>query len=135
MHPTPNICILAIDDNAINLLLIERLIKKINPAATVLNSKNGEDAVHKFKENQVDLIFLDIQLPTIDGFETASRIRRCEVDGNRTPIVVLSGYKKEQLTKIGDTIDMDEFLRKPIKLQPMEKILEKFLALKIKQSS
>lgn len=133
MHPTQNICILAIDDTSINLLLIERLIKKICPAARVLNAKNGEDAILKFKENKVDLIFLDIQLPTIDGFETAHQIRKYEVDGNRTPIVALSGYKKEELAKKGDILDMDDFLRKPIKMQSMEEIVNKFLAEELKQ--
>lgn len=134
MPPTQNICILAIDDTAINLFLIEQLIKKICPEAKVLKSENGEDGILKFKENKVDLIFLDIQLPTIDGFETALEIRKAEVDGSRTPIIALSGYEKEQLITNGDSKSMDDFLRKPIKMQSLEEIVNKFLAEEIKQS-
>ncbi|MBI6117246.1 response regulator [Salegentibacter maritimus] len=131
MHPTQKICILAIDDNAINLLLIERLIKKTCPDATVLSCKNGEDAIQKFKENKVDLIFLDIELPTIDGFETARLIRECETDGGRAQIIALSGYKKDQLEEIGDIMYMDGFLRKPIKLPLLEEIIKKFITVGI----
>jgi len=104
------------------------------PSAIVLNSKNGDDAVLKFKENKIDLIFLDIQLPTIDGFETARQIRACEVDGNRTPIIGLSGYEKEQFITNGGSKNMDDFLRKPIKMESLERIVNKFLAGDIKQS-
>ncbi len=134
MSPTQHPCILAIDDTPINLLLIQKLIEKIYPSAIVLNSKNGDDAVLKFKENKIDLIFLDIQLPTIDGFETARQIRACEVDGNRTPIIGLSGYEKEQFITNGGSKNMDDFLRKPIKMESLERIVNKFLAGDIKQS-
>ena len=134
MSPTQHPCILAIDDTPINLLLIQKLIEKIYPSAIVLNSKNGDDAVLKFKENKIDLIFLDIQLPTIDGFETARQIRACEVDGNHTPIIGLSGYEKEQFITNGGSNNMDDFLRKPIKMESLERIVNKFLAGDIKQS-
>ena len=134
MSPTQHPCILAIDDTPINLLLIQKLIEKIYPSAIVLNSKNGDDAVLKFKENKIDLIFLDIQLPTIDGFETARQIRACEGDGNRTPIIGLSGYEKEQFITNGGSKNMDDFLRKPIKMESLARIVNKFLAGDIKQS-
>ncbi|MBZ9631267.1 response regulator [Salegentibacter sp. LM13S] len=134
MFPKQNIHILAIDDDPVNLFLIEKLVKKICPDAKFLSSRNGEDGINQFKNNKVDLVFLDIQLPTIDGYQTAREIRQNNTTtGQRTPIIALSGYAEEELKMNGDAQSMDYYLRKPIKIQSMEHIFTKFLTEEIKE--
>lgn len=133
MLPKKNIQILAIDDDSVNLFLIEQLVKKICPDAKFLSSRNGEDGINQFKNNSVDLVFLDIQLPTINGYQTAREIRQYDTIGERTPIIALSGYTEEELKINGNTQGLDDYLRKPIKIQSMQHILDKFITKEIKE--
>ena len=64
------------------MALIKIILKDKLPNATVVEAVNGKQAVEKFKEGQFSLVFLDVQMPELDGFETAKEIRRLE-SGNR----------------------------------------------------
>ncbi len=52
---------------------------------TVVIAENGQTAVSKFREGSFDLIFMDCQMPVLDGFKATEAIRNLESEGQRTP--------------------------------------------------
>lgn len=104
--------ILAVDDNAANLQLIGELLADLGAEVTLAES--GEDALEKYSPSAFDLIFMDIQMPGIDGLETTRRIRKIESGKERTPIVALTAHamtdQKAELLLAG----LDDYLSKPV---------------------
>lgn len=118
--------ILIVEDNTVNLLLSKTLVKKAIPNAIIFEAINGIQAVDKFKSESPDLIFMDIQMPQMNGYEATQLIR--ELDGvNKTPIIALTAGnvkgEKEKCLAAG----MDDFIVKPISQQTISNILSKWL--------
>jgi CheY-like chemotaxis protein len=70
--------ILLVEDNPVNMLLATTFLNKIVPNGTVIKANNGAEALVKFQEKRPDIVFLDIQMPVMNGYETAyshSKIR------------------------------------------------------------
>jgi CheY-like chemotaxis protein len=86
-------------------------------------------AVERYRENEPDLILMDVQMPEIDGLEATRRIREIEaVTGNHVPIIALTaGALKEEREKCF-VAGMDDFLTKPVNLKPAKATLEKHLS-------
>lgn len=117
--------VLAVDDTPANLHLLSELLKDLG--VTVYTSANGMEALEACAERQFDLIFMDIQMPIIDGMETTRRIRQTESKDNRTPIVALTAHamtdQKAQLLLSG----LDDYLSKPITEIQLIHILKRWL--------
>lgn len=92
--------ILLVDDSDENRALIQVFLKKL--PYQIEEVCNGFDAILKFKENCYDIVFMDIQMPGMDGFEATYQIRNWEKEQHRkfTPIVALTAYAlKEEAEK------------------------------------
>ncbi|MGH1472300.1 MAG: response regulator [Cellvibrionaceae bacterium] len=104
--------ILAVDDNPANLQLIGELLTDLGAEVTL--AKSGEDALDKYQPDAFNLIFMDIQMPGIDGLETTRRIRKTEDRGQRIPIVALTAHamtdQKAELLLAG----LDDYMSKPV---------------------
>jgi len=106
--PTPTI--LAVDDNDANLKLVEALLSDM--MIKVHTATNGFEALSKAKQFQYDLIFMDVQMPGMDGIEATERIRAAGCGSYKTPIIALTAHalaeeKKELLNK-----GFDDYLTK-----------------------
>lgn len=66
--------ILVVDDQKMNLMLVKGICKD-EPMYEILTATTGKDAIEIIKNNEVDLLLLDIEMPEMDGFETLSQIR------------------------------------------------------------
>jgi len=75
-----------------------------------LQARNGQEALHHWKEGKPQLLCLDIMMPRIDGFEVCRRVRK--TDG-RVPILFLSAKNEEADVIAGLGIGADDFIRKP----------------------
>ncbi|MDG3582820.1 response regulator [Galbibacter pacificus] len=119
--------ILIAEDNPVNKLLARTLIQRILPKATLLEANNGQEAVGLFKKNTVDLIFMDIQMPIMSGFEATKEIRTLEKDNSHVPIIALTARsikgEKERCLKYG----MDEYVLKPVVYDTIKKVLLDYL--------
>jgi len=105
--------VLIVDDNENNLFTLRTLIKKyIN--AHILQAQSGEAALKFLLKKRVDLIILDVQMPKMDGFETAQIIQsRPKIQ--HIPIVFLTAaYKSEEFQQKGFEIGAADYLTKPI---------------------
>lgn len=115
--------VLLVDDDEINRLVMGKLLKK--HGCNVTMAENGIQAVEKFKEGKFDLVFMDISMPEMDGYEATRRILDYESKENKkphTPIIALTAMAlKEDKQRCLDA-GMDEYLTKPIS---SEKIKEK----------
>lgn len=118
--------ILVADDDSVNMFLTKTMIEAILPRANVLEAFNGKDAIKLFKTEKPDIIFMDIQMPEMDGLEATIEIRKIEVE-SRIPIIALSaGTKKGDKEKCIET-GMDDYVSKPLVKDSIEKLLYKWL--------
>ena len=104
--------ILLVDDNGINLLVASEILKKSGCEVDTID--NGIDAIEKVKSKKYDLIFMDIQMPKMDGITATREIKKLKIPG-LPPIIAMTAYSmKEDKEKflIGG---MDDYLAKPIK--------------------
>ena len=112
-HPT--LKVLVVDDNEINLRLAEIILKKNNYDVTTICS--GKDSLELVKHNEYDLIFMDLHMPGLDGYEAAMRIRSIEGNKHRSVIIALTANAMPQdIAKIG-SCEIDDILIKPISEQ------------------
>ncbi|MCV6636203.1 response regulator [Candidatus Albibeggiatoa sp. nov. NOAA] len=105
--------ILIVDDNENNLFTLDTLIKE-HLDAKIIQADSGMSALGILLKTPVDLIILDVQMPEMDGFETAqlirSRKKTCHI-----PIVFLTAaYKSEQFKQKGFEVGGADYLTKPI---------------------
>lgn len=120
--------ILLVDDNPVNMLLARTIVRSLIPEASVYEAKNGFEAIESYKAHNPDIIFMDIQMPEMSGYEATSEIRKIEQDaGYRVPIVALTAgtVKGEQQRCI--EAGMDDYLSKPILVSDISEMLFKYL--------
>ena len=118
--------IMVVEDNKVNMLLSTVVLKMILPNVEIIEAENGEIAVEKYKLHKPDLIFMDIQMPIMNGYESTKAIRLLETD-ERTPIIALTaGALKGDDIKCFEA-GMDDYLTKPIVKNTLEKTINKWL--------
>lgn len=118
--------ILIVDDNKVNILLCKTIIKKILPKSNIIEAFNGEEAVSIFRSNRLDLIFMDIQMPKLNGYEATKEIRKLEKN-SRVPVIALTAGtllgEKERCMEAG----MDDYISKPFVKDAIAQVVGKFL--------
>jgi len=128
----PAIKILAVDDNPANLRLISEFLNNLQVNATLAN--NGKEAVAACQHNTFDLIFMDIQMPGMDGMATSKEIRRIENTTKRTPIVALSAHsmsdKRSELLLAG----LDDYVTKPISEEQLIRTIKRWIDPRLQSS-
>ncbi|KAK9479859.1 hypothetical protein V1514DRAFT_366602 [Lipomyces japonicus] len=128
VRPKRDINILVVEDNKVNQQVVKRMLQleKINYIAI---AKDGNDAVEKIKStisagNYFDVVFMDIQMPNLDGLQ-ATRIIRQDLD-YKYPIVALTAYADDSNVKECMDAGMNNFLTKPIKRPQLYDILNEY---------
>ncbi len=115
--------ILVAEDNMVNQKLIERLLKKRGYEVVMAN--NGRECVEMFARGQVEAIFMDINMPEMDGLEATRRIRALEGEGKRRiPIIAVTANTAP--ATIDNCIDagMDGFVMKPFTVEQLFEALQ-----------
>jgi len=117
--------ILLVEDNDINQLVVTEKLKAYGLNVTAVN--NGEDAINMVNDHFYDLIFMDIQMPVMNGFEATREIRNLQ-KGESVPIVALSAavMEKDRLQALES--GMNEHISKPILKDTLESILNQYLS-------
>ncbi|MGM0442664.1 MAG: PAS domain S-box protein [Fibrobacterota bacterium] len=126
--PTLHTTVLVVDDNSVNLLLMQSILGELLPAATVLTAESGEESVRICRDQFIPLVFMDIQMPGMDGFQAARTIKQHAGDSRRsTAVVALTAGVMERERYYASESGIDLFLRKPLKRSTVEDILKTFL--------
>ncbi len=117
-----NIPILLAEDDKINQELLKEMLGTIGfPQVDVVDK--GTLVIEKLKERSYEIIFMDVQMPEMDGLTTTRKIREM---GITTPIVALTGMAFHEFHQKCLEAGMNEFLAKPFTLQGLKKVLKKF---------
>ncbi len=121
-----NYNILVAEDNKINQTLIKFILKQWQANFDI--AENGNEVLAKMNEKEYDLILMDIQMPTMDGYQ-ASKIIRSEMHLN-IPIIAMTAHvmptEKEKCISVG----MNDYLSKPIEEKLLLEMLQKYLPIK-----
>jgi len=118
--------ILLVEDNVLNQRIVMFSLKKFDHAVTIAN--NGLEAVEKFKENNYDVILMDIMMPVMDGLEATVKIREMEETnkiGRRTPIIALTANTMDNDRNKCLSFGMDEFMAKPFDIEKLNLLFHK----------
>ena len=122
-----NTQILLVEDNPINVMVATELLEEYGCAVTPAG--NGLEAFSLTQERSFDLIFMDCQMPEMDGFEATSKIRQSDTYAaeEHTPIIAFTANAmksdKEKCIQSG----MDDYISKPVNQTSLEHILTKWL--------
>ncbi|MFB9076585.1 PAS domain S-box protein [Flavobacterium procerum] len=120
------ITFLIVEDNKVNMLLLKTIIKNLYNNAFIFECENGYEAVQQFEHINPTLVFMDIQMPIMNGYETTKAIRNT-AKGRDIPIIaVTAGAEKEERNKC-ISAGMDDYISKPIMKGTVEEALIKWL--------
>ncbi|MEZ8295147.1 two-component sensor histidine kinase BarA [Vibrio splendidus] len=112
--------VLAVDDNPANLKLITALLKE--RVETVISCTSGQKAIDKAKETPFDIVFMDIQMPQMDGVTACKNIKELANNAN-TPVIAVTAHamvgERDRLLEAG----MDDYLTKPIEEHVLQQVL------------
>ncbi len=123
--------ILVVEDNITNRLIIQAVLQKLGYAAE--EAFDGIDAMEKMAVKKYDLVFMDVQMPRLDGFGATKRIRNLNDSKgtSSTSIIAMTANAmkgdKEECLEAG----MNDYISKPISIPAVSKVLSKWLPKKI----
>lgn len=128
-NASEKIKILIAEDNSLNMVLSKTMLAQLMPNSKLYEAKNGLEAIELYRSTAPDLIFMDVQMPELDGIEATKKIRTLEGDGStHLPIIALTaGALKEEKDKC-IAAGMDDFLTKPLETQKIQTVLNKYFA-------
>jgi CheY-like chemotaxis protein len=126
-HDHPRATVLVAEDNVVNQRVAIRMLETLGCRVEVANS--GVEALKKLTSARYDLVFMDCQMPEMDGYEATREIRRRESrTGRRTPIVAMTGHALPDDRARCVDAGMDDFLCKPVRRDALADVIERHLA-------
>ena len=119
--------LLIAEDVDINMQLVKTIIREIIPDSKLIEAVNGEEAVRKYKQNQPDIVLMDVQMPVMGGLEATRIIRESEKNnGVHIPIIALTaGVIQSEFEKCL-AAGMDEVVTKPIDRNRLYDVFKKY---------
>ncbi|MCD0474661.1 PAS domain S-box protein [Flavobacterium sp. EDS] len=115
---------LIVEDNNVNRLLLRATIKNLFTNAIIYDAKNGKEAVELYKAIDPDIIFMDIQMPVMNGYEATKAIRKLKLGKNTPIIAVTAGAEKDEKQNCINA-GMTGYISKPIIKGSIEKAIIK----------
>ena len=125
--PSPSFAshrVLIVDDNEMNRLVLAEMLVTLGCRVTL--ASGGEQALGCAADQDFDLVFMDSEMPVMDGFETTRRLRETGLDPARTPILGLSGHVTPEHRQQGLDAGMSDYLSKPIQLTTLEAAVQRW---------
>ena len=115
---------LLVEDYHVNQVFAEKLLRKFGFNHIDI-TENGVEALRKYRTNPYDIIFMDCQMPELDGYQTTQKLRLIEQDTPiHTPIIAMTANAmmgdREKCLKSG----MDDYLSKPLRAEHLKKVLK-----------
>lgn len=119
--------ILLVEDERVNRLTVERMLERLG-YENVQSADNGSKALDMIARNRFDCVLMDVQMPIMDGVETARRIRESGGSQSSLPIVAMTAHAmpgdRERFLAAG----MNDYLAKPLDLETLREKLERYVA-------
>jgi len=111
--------VLVVDDEAINRIVLQGLIERLDVPCII--AAGGEEAINIVSSDEIDLVFLDLQMPPPDGYETARRIR--EIRGDTIALYAITAYKPEEVRERTTSEGFTGVVQKPLNPDLLKQIL------------
>jgi CheY-like chemotaxis protein len=117
--------VLVADDDAATRMHMHRLLSK--QGWLVSGAENGEQALQELRQQEYDLVLMDVQMPVVDGIEATRHIRASDAGFKDIPIIALTAYAmagdREKFLEAG----MDDYIAKPVDMQELMEVLQRSL--------
>jgi signal transduction histidine kinase/ActR/RegA family two-component response regulator len=123
----PQVCLklLVAEDNSVNQLLMTRLLEKRGHHVAL--AANGREAIEAIARDRYDLVFMDMQMPEMDGLEATAAIRANEKGhGTRLTVIALTAHAMKGDRERCLAAGMDDYLSKPIGVQELDDVLRRY---------
>lgn len=125
LNKNNNFTILCVEDNIINQEVLKNIITK--KGYEYLPAYNGKECLKLLKENKIDLILMDIQLPELNGFQITEIIRKEYDLENKIPIIAITAYAMREDKEKCLNGGMNDYIAKPFDLELLYKTIETYL--------
>ncbi len=122
---TQSASIMVVDDDPINMMLISEVLKRMG--FDIIQMHNGREVIEALPHYDPVLIFMDVNMPEMDGYTTTRIIRKMQTAQSRIPIIALTADAmkgdKERCLHAG----MNNYISKPFKLEEIESVLKEYV--------
>jgi PAS domain S-box-containing protein len=122
---SPGRPVLVAEDKSVNQLVAVRMLEKLGFRADV--ASNGREAVEMHAQGDYEAIFMDCQMPELDGYQATAEIRSREPEGTHTPIIAMTAHTlrgdRERCLDAG----MDDYVGKPIRTADLADVIDRAL--------
>jgi PAS domain S-box-containing protein len=119
--------IMVVDDDPINMMLISEVLKRMG--FDIIQMQNGREVIESLPHYDPVLIFMDVNMPEMDGYTTTRIIRKMQTTQSRVPIIALTAdAMKGDRERCLDS-GMNNYISKPFKLEEIEAVLREYLLL------
>lgn len=120
--------VLLAEDNRTNQFLMQVMFKKMGLEIDVVN--NGIEALAALKSTVYDIVFMDIQMPEMDGIAATKKIRELssDVKNHYIPVIALTAHAHKRDKEICLAAGMNDYLTKPVNLAGVKKVLDKWIS-------
>jgi signal transduction histidine kinase/ActR/RegA family two-component response regulator len=124
--PNHKVRILIADDTEDNRILFTRYLD--NQPCEIIEAENGLEAIDKIKSEKFDIIFMDVQMPELDGYAATAQIREWEKSHDQapTPIIALTAHALSEDRTKSIKAGCDDHITKPFKKKTILSVIEKF---------
>lgn len=116
--------ILVVEDNLINQKIAQKMLHKLGISIAIAN--NGKEAVDMISsgEQKFDLIFMDVQMPIMNGLDATKELRRRDVN---IPIIAMTANAMKGDRDVCIEAGMNDYIGKPVKMDILASLLDKWL--------
>jgi signal transduction histidine kinase/CheY-like chemotaxis protein len=117
--------VLIVEDEPVNMLLISEVLRKMN--IEILRAGNGQEALDILAGTNPQIIFMDINMPEMDGYTATRLIRQSPPPHNRIPVIALTADATPDDRQRCLDAGMDNFISKPFRMAEIGLVLKKYL--------
>ena len=101
--------VLLVEDNEVNQIVASKMLKRVGLSVDI--ATNGVEALTFLENNCYELIFMDLHMPKMDGYEATRKIRQLEI---HTPIIAITAATDKSVEQNCSDAGMNDFIAKPI---------------------
>jgi signal transduction histidine kinase/CheY-like chemotaxis protein len=117
--------VLVAEDNPLNMLLISEVLG--NMGLEVIKAGNGEEAIAMLIQHDPALVFMDVNMPVMDGYTATKKIRSSAEPYCNVPIIALTADAMEEDKERCRKAGMNDFVSKPFRLREIESVMDHYL--------
>ncbi|MEM8770888.1 MAG: response regulator [Pseudomonadota bacterium] len=117
--------VLVAEDNKVNQMVIRAMLVKLNCDVTI--AENGKDAVEQYRQQNFDIIFMDVSMPVMDGSDATQKIRALQAKTEaRVPIIGVTAHAMREDRQRFLEAGMDDYIPKPVKENALRTAINKW---------